>query len=533
LVARALAAAVAASVLAVSGAGGAATPQAPKRGGTLAIRQIGPEPACLNILSTQCAALGAIADAVLATPFELAPDFTYRPGLATATFTRKRPFTLTYRIRPDARWSDGVPVTARDFVFTLRAIRASDRLDLRELHRVVRSIRAVDAKTVRVVLKPRSSRWRELFGNVLPAHALRGADLANVWTTSIDDPRTGAPIGSGPFLVERWDRGRQLVLRRNPRYWGPHASYLDRVAVVFAPAPSDPTDALRSGELDVATGVPPDLIPAVRREPGIRVVVTPARTFEHLDLRLGPGGHPALRNKLVRRALAYGIDRGGLVRQVYGEIDPTLRPLDSAVVLSQSPYYEAAWRAYRYRPARARALLEQAGCRSGDDGIYSCGGQRLSLRLVTNAGIPARARALPLIQEQLRRAGIEAVPVFAAPPAYFGQILPGGTFDVALFTWVYVPGDSWSSVYGCNGSDNYTGYCQRLVTAALDQAGRILDAEQQARALNRVDTQLVRDVPAIPLYEFVVSAARTADVRNFVLHSSDPLWNAVNWWLDR
>jgi peptide/nickel transport system substrate-binding protein len=167
--------------------------------------------------------------------------------------------------------------------------------------------------------------------------------------------------------------------------------------------------------------------------------VTPAGTFEHLDLRLGPGGHPALRNKLVRLALAYGIDRGRLVRQVYGDVDPTLRPLHSAVLLSQSPYYEAAWSAYRYRPARARQLLEQAGCRSGDDGIYSCAGQRLSLRFVTNAGVPARARALPFIQEQLRRAGIEAVSVFAAPQAFFGQILPTGTFDAALFTWVAAP----------------------------------------------------------------------------------------------
>jgi peptide/nickel transport system substrate-binding protein len=474
-----------------------------------------------------------IVDAILAKPFEVAPDFTYRSSLTTATFTRKRPFTLTYRIRSDATWSDGKPITARDFLFTLHAIRAYGRPDLRALHRVLRSIDAVDAKTLRVVLKPRSSRWRELFGNVLPEHALRGADLGKVWSTGIDDPRTGEPIGSGPFLVERWDRGRQFVLRRNPRYWGPHAPYLDRIVVRFIPAPSDPIDELRTGELDVATGVPPDLFPAIRQERGTRVSVTPAGTFEHLDLRLGPGGHPALRNKLVRLALAYGIDRGRLVRQVYGDVDPTLRPLHSAVLLSQSPYYEAAWSAYRYRPARARQLLEQAGCRSGDDGIYSCAGQRLSLRFVTNAGVPARARALPFIQEQLRRAGIEAVSVFAAPQAFFGQILPTGTFDAALFTWVAAPGESWSSVYGCNGADNFTGYCQRLVTADLDQAGRILDARQQARVLNRADAQLAKDVPAIPLYEFVVSAARKADVRNYVLNPAEPLWNAENWWLDR
>jgi ABC-type transport system substrate-binding protein len=219
----ALLAAIAISLLAVSGAGGTSA-QTPKRGGTLVFRQIGPEPPCLNILSELCDPPPTpIVDAILAKPFEVAPDFTYRSSLTTATFTRKRPFTLTYRIRPDATWSDGKPITARDFVFTLHAIRAYGRPDLRAFHRVVRSIHAVDAKTLRVVLKPRSSRWRELFGNVLPEHALRGADLGKVWSTGIDDARTEEPIGSGPFLVERWDRGRQFVLRRNPRYWGPHA----------------------------------------------------------------------------------------------------------------------------------------------------------------------------------------------------------------------------------------------------------------------------------------------------------------------
>ena len=109
--------------------------------------------------------------------------------------------------------------------------------------------------------------------------------------------------------------------------------------------------------------------------------------------------------------------------------------LNSAVYLTQSRYYEPNWSAYRYRPAEARRLLEQAGCRRGADGIFSCGGQRLSLRFVTTAGISSRAQALSLIQAQLRAAGVEVVPEFAAPGAFFGQILPQGAFDVALFSW--------------------------------------------------------------------------------------------------
>jgi peptide/nickel transport system substrate-binding protein len=522
------------ALLAVSGAGGAAGQQTPKRGGTLAFRLLGPEPACLNVVLSSCPVAGLLfwVEKVLQAPFAVGPDFTWRPQLVSRVdYTRRQPFTLTYHIRPEARWSDGVPVTARDFIFTLRAIRRYGPADLRDLHAPVRSARAVDSKTLRVILRPRSASWRDFFGNILPSHVLRGADFTQVWRDRIDDPRTGRPIGSGPFLVEQLDRGRQLVLRRNPRYWGPHPAYVDRLVIRFAESGSDPSDELKSGELDVAMGVPPADVPAVRREPGVRLVAPAGAAFEQLAVQLGPKAHPALRNKLVRRALAYGIDRAALVRQILGELDPSARALESAVHVTQSRYYEPNWSAYRYRPAEARRLLKQAGCRTGADGIFSCGGKRLSLRFVTNAGNPIRAQTLPLLQAQLRAAGVEVLPQFAAPGAFFGQILPQGAFDVALFSWLSSPAFSWAPVFGCSGQLNYTGYCQRLVTAHLNQADRTLDERARARVLNRVDRGLASDVPTIPLYQSVIAAAYDTSVRNFVLLPWNPLWNAESWWL--
>jgi peptide/nickel transport system substrate-binding protein len=382
-----------------------------------------------------------------------------------------------------------------------------------------------------VVLRPRSASWPDFFGNILPSHALRGSDLAQVWSDRVDDPRTGRPIGSGPFLVERLERGRQLVLRRNTRYWGPHPAYLERLAIRIVLIPTDPSEDLASGELDVAQGVPPAVVPAVRRQPGIHLVASVSTNFEQLAVQLGRNAHPALRNKLVRRALAYGIDRTALAREIWGDLDPSHGALDSALHQTQSRYYEPNWRAYRYRPAEARRLLGQAGCRSGADGIFSCGGERLSLRFLTSAGFPSRALALPLIQAQLRAAGVEVVPVFAPGGVFITQILPQRTFDVALFSWASTPTSSWSPSYGCGGPVNYTGYCQRLVTAHLDGADRMLDAGRRARVLNRADRGLAGDVPTIPLYQTLASAAYQSSVRNFAFVPWNPLWNAESWWL--
>jgi peptide/nickel transport system substrate-binding protein len=321
-----------------------------------------------------------IAQKVLLGAFQARPDFTWQPQLVSGVdFTRRPPFTLLYHIRRDARWSDGVPVTARDFVFTYRAsvLLRDEFISPSPLVERVRSVRAVDAKTVRVVLSSRFAGWRALFGFVLPSHALQGEDLTRIWTDGIDNPKTGAPIGSGPFLVQGWERGTQLVLRRNPRYWGSRPANLDRLVVRYRMSSLEPVEWLRSGEVDVAGSFGLAAVPALRREPGVRVVSGPTSSYEHFVLRRGAGGHPALRSKLVRRGLAVGLDRAALIAaSPLGASEPTLRPLESILLYPQSPYYRPKWSVYRPSPQGARRLFEQAGCRVGADGIYSCAGER-------------------------------------------------------------------------------------------------------------------------------------------------------------
>ena len=88
-------------------------------------------------------------------------------------------------------------------------------------------------------------------------------------------------------------------------------------------------------------------------------------------------------------------------------------------------------------------------------------------------------------------------------------------------------------IYGCGGSANYTGYCQRLVSSDLDQADRIVDATQRGRVLERADRQLAKDVPVIPLYQIPWVYAFKDTIRNVVPSPDNLFWNAEDWWLDR
>jgi peptide/nickel transport system substrate-binding protein len=539
--ALALAASIAVSLLAVSGAGGAGA-QTPKRGGTLVIgARTLEEPACLNIFRCALAiTVPGLLSTVLPGAFEVEPDATFRPNLVSrADIVSRRPLTMVYRIRPEARWSDGVPVTASDFVFTDRVRQAHSSAD--DWHRThVRSVSPLDSKTVRVVLRAPDADWRFTFDVVLPRHALAGEDFANVWEHEIDNPKTGRAIGSGPFLLESWDRGRQLSFRRNTRYWGPHPAYLGRLVFRFLPA-TDIEGALRRGEIDMIDPTPAGLgavAAAFHRQPapGISVVSALCACIENFSIRQGRGGHPALANRLVRQALAYGIDRVAIARTIgglRGAPAAALAPADSFVYRPNSPYYRPNWRRYRHRPAETRRLLVQAGCRLGPDGIYSCEGEPLSLRFVTAAGVEERERTVRLAQAQLRRVGIEARLEFAPPGTLFPIVLPSGEFDVALFaigTGVGGPVD----VFGCQRPFNSTGYCDRLVTRDLAQAARILDDSRRVGLLNRVDARLANAVPAIPLFQVSGFFAFKTIVRGVVPNGPGSFaWNSEDWWLDR
>jgi peptide/nickel transport system substrate-binding protein len=532
----ALAAAAAAALLAVSGAGGG-TEQTPKRGGTLIIgaRPI-EEPACLNVFT--CAlriTVPGLLGEVLPGAFEQRLDGAFLPNLVSrADIVSKSPFVLVYRIRPEARWSDGEPVTARDFVFTDRLRKA--HLPATDWHRThVRSVRPLDAKTVRVVLRERFVDWPYLFDMVLPQHALAGEDFASAWRNRIEDPGTGRPIGSGPFLLADWKPSEQLTFVRNRRYWGPHRAYLDGFVYRFLPS-GDFVGALRRGEIDMIDPVPAGMRAVAaefHRQPaaGVTSVFRLGPFVEHFHLRVGSGGHRSLKKPLVRQALAYGLDRVEIARVVGGFLGASgaaLQPADSSVFHPTHPRYQPHWRRYRHRPAEARRLLAQAGCELGQDSVYSCDGNRLTLQLVAPAGVEARRRTAELAQVQLRRIGVDLRLTYAPPAILTGQIIPSGRFDITLFAVASGLGGP-VDLFGCQRQSNITDYCDRLMTGDLDEATRILDPSRRAALLNRIGARLAsRAVPSFPLYQSGGFIAFRTTVRGV----SSGIWDSENWWLD-
>ena len=414
----------------------------------------------------------------------------------------RKPFTVTYHIRPEARWSDGRPVTAADFQFTHKQYRtrAQPGFDQRVLYRSIRRTWVLGQKTFRVEFSRPFARWRELYPIVLPRHVLAGHDLTKVWLDRVDNPDTGAPIGSGPFLTGRLEKGKQLALVRNPRYWGPHTAYLDRIVYRFTGG-ADGLGPLRRNEVGFTVSAaasrlcPRTMAAQVRRLPGWRVVAWPAPLMEHFIFRVGSGGHPALKNRLVRRALAFGIDRAQIARACWPrhrrgtDVRSTARSSSprspttgrTGAATATSPPARGACSS---RPAAAAAPTAST-CAPGSGCVCASSpppGRRTARRFCSSSRRNCAGRGS-------RRALVRPSRVL------FEQILPGGVYDAALFAWGTCGGGVTWPEAGCGDDQNWAGYCSRLDMRDYKQVDVIVDPVQRARVLNDLDAKLARAVP--------------------------------------
>ena len=220
------------------------------------------------------------------------------------------PFTLTYHLEPEAKWSDGVPDHSDDLLFTLETLRnpantVSSRAGYIQIVQAVK----VDDKTARFVFDRPFPAWKSLFPQVLPKHALEGEDFNTVWNARILDPAHRWPIGSGPFLITEWLHGTSLGALAQLRLVGLAAPPLDAASFASSRAPAAQVQALLAGELSAIHPSPDASLAPLQGAPGIAFASSPGLLMEHLDLNTGSAAMPLLRETWFREAVAYALDR--------------------------------------------------------------------------------------------------------------------------------------------------------------------------------------------------------------------------------
>ena len=458
---------------------------------------------------------------------------------ATAVITQVQQISVTYRWNPELTWSDGTPVTADDSLYAYELARqvymgqeAAGKLALLDRYE------KVDAHTTRAVLKPdyTDPAYPAVYWTPLPRHLLlnrnpdelRGSDFAR------------APVGYGPYVVERRDQG-SVRLARNPYYQGRTGPF-ENITFIFRDNPDLLRTSVTGGSLDVALLEQPlpetlGLLRADAEQGSLKLSAVPSPVWEHLTLNLDV---PALQDIRVRRAIAHAINREALVAGLlagYGAV------LDSWIIPGQ-------WAAappdqitrYAYDPDTARRLLDEAGViDTNGDGLRETGGQPLVLALVTTQNSPLRLATAERISADLAAVGIgtslQEVPtagLYSADGPLFRR-----TFQVALFAWIAGPDPRGWERWSCAGvpnenngwtGNNFSGWCFFEADRAIRIATTSLAREERAAAYLRQQQLFMQELPVLPLFQRIDVTLVGPSLTGVQADPTAPItWNIADW----
>jgi len=531
--------------LIVAGAAGGAP--AKKAAGTV-IFGAEQEPPCLNGALEGCNNTWTswTVGVSLGSGYIVYPDFSIKPYMfqGETKVVSKRPFTLVGTIRKNAKWSDGKPVTVDDLIFTWKLyIDPKNEVAGRSGWDSIRRIVKVNAKTFRIIFLKPYAPWKVLLATSLyPKHALQGEDFNEVWNTNYNS-KAGVSMASGPYKLQSYVKGQTLTMVRNTTFWGKRPA-VDRITFRFITNTDSEVQAIRGGEVDTIYPQPQLQLAQLRGQAGLRVQSSQGSTLEHLDLNQGGKvSNPLMKQRWFRQAIAYSLNRQAMVTQLFRTLNPSLKTLNNLSYTSQQRgKYVASFKKYTAQPAKVTALFRAHGCTKGGDGIYSCAGQRASVRLGTTAGNKLRELAVEILQAQGKANGIEFRPDNQPSRLFFPRV-SNLDYDIALFAWVGT-GDPAGQVdiYGCAaektadnptgaGGSNWKGYCNAKVSTALAQADAELNPAKRIKLVNAADAQLAVDVPSIPLYQKPTYFVFKTKLKNLKDNPTlqGPTWNTEQW----
>ncbi len=401
-------------------------------------------------------------------------------GLAETWEYDEGTYTYTFRLRPDVRWHDGEPFTAEDVKFTIEAIMDPENgAENAPNYEDVEEITVIDGRTVSFRLSAPNVAFLEYMTMaILPRHLLEGEDMQ-----TSDFFR--APVGTGPYKLESWDAGQSIVLVKNEDYYQ-GCPKIDRI--IFKITGDDNAQAiqLESGELDLALLDPKNARNFVDRDGFTCYDMT---TADYRGILFNFWNDYWTENRDIIPAICYAIDRQAIIDAVLlGQGMAAYGPLQRNI------YNNEAVERYDYNPARARELLEAAGCVIGPDGFYERNGEEIGFVISVMAGEQDRIEIAQAAAQQLREVGVNCTVELPAQMDWGGQMACligwGSPFDADDHTY---------KVFGTGKGANYSGYSNARVDEYLTLARQSSNPAVRREYYGKFQEELASD----PAYAFI------------------------------
>jgi peptide/nickel transport system substrate-binding protein len=449
--------------------------------------------------------------------------------LATSWSISPDGLVYTFKLREGIKFHDGTPFNADAVVFNFRRIidpsfefyfERAKPLRTTPL-RYLKEVRKVDDSTVELVL---SQPWG-LFLNQLATTLSSGLPLfispEAVKKYGNQDVNLH-PSGTGPFKITGYEAGVKTTLERNAEYWNQPLPYLDKITFVVMPEATTRVTALEAGEVDVIAALLPDAVPPLE-EKGFNIVaseVTNQIWYYGVNLDEQSG---ALKDKRVRQALNYAVDRVGMADQL---LLKQLYPLDGMIVATSPLWKRGLPERYPYDPEKAKALLKEAG--------FAEGLHLKALIPTTGSSMMIPVPMTEWFQRDLEAVGIKLDIQTTDWTTYLGYWVKGMASDVAFdcMSWASDHSEDWAlDIFGSKGFGNTGHIKDEVIDKLFTEYELTADPQKQLDLMRQAFDRIREEAYMVP-----IGSDKNIIVANKRIKGNYPIpdWMQIPqyWWVE-
>ncbi|MFK4809187.1 ABC transporter substrate-binding protein [Devosia sp. ZW T5_3] len=500
----------------------------PVQGGSISIN-IGTEPPVLVLIAHSAGAAYYISGKATESLLTYDEDFNPQPLLATEWTVAEDGLRYWFKLREGVKWHDGEDFTAEDVAFSILALKEHHPRG-RATFASVEQANVLAPNEVELILsKPAPfllSAFASFEAPIVPKHLYEGTNIP-------ENPHNAAPIGTGPYKFVEWVRGSHALFTRNENYWGAPKPHLDQIIFRFIIDPAAAVAAIETGEVQVSTtNIPLTDVERLKANPNLVVDTRPAPYSPSIARAEFNLENPYLADIKVRHAIAHAVDKDFIVNTIY--LGYATR-LDGPVSPDLTRFFTPDLPKYAFDPAKADALLDEAGYPKGADGWRF----KLFIDPTQPSGPPKQTAEY--FAQALAKVGIQVELRTQDFATFVKRVFTDRDFDIAIegMSNLYDPTVGIQRLYWSKNFKpgvpftNGSKYSNPEVDRLLEAAAVEVDQAKRVELFNQFQRIVVEDLPTLDIVTPAVLTIYDKRVQNLKVGVEDLWSNGADIWLQQ
>ena len=455
------------------------------------------------------------------------PDFSHGPEVAKSWEFSDDRKELTFHLRDDVFWHDGVKTTAHDVKFT-HELESNPEVAWGAIKwkEYIEDVVVIDDYTIKYVFAKvyPYQLMDAVVGEILPKHLLEAIPPAELKNAEFNRK----PVGNGPYKFKEWKAQQYIEIVANDKFYAGRPP-IDRI--IFKPIPDTESRVLqlRNGEVDFVERVPPRYARELERLSHLAPHVYPSRGYTYLGWNLK---NPLFQSKRVRQAMTMAINRQEIIDALLFEYGEVCTGPISPIIWAHNPDVPD----FPYDPEKAKKHLAEEGWADTDgDGWLDKDGQKFSFTLKTNKGNQIREDMVVIIQDMLKKIGVQVTPIILEPTVFFGD-LKKKNFEAGIAGWSVALKMDLTTLWhssSINDKFNFVSYSNPEVDRITDVAKFETDIQKSKKLWWRAQEIIADDQP----YTFLFIQKDVNWIhkrfRNVQMKTVSWNYNIQQWWVPK